>query len=109
VRLEQDEAVWSLILFDLPVQTKPQRTAATQFRNLLLDLAYTRVQLSVYARFSPSGHSLIPAVRKIKANLPEGGDVQILSVTDHQWATAYRFSSQPADPPLHQPTPLTIF
>jgi CRISPR-associated protein Cas2 len=109
VRLDKDDAVWSLVLFDLPVLTKPQRTAATQFRNLLLDLAYMRVQLSVYVRFSPSAASLIPTIRRIKSGLPEGGDVQILAVTDNQWASAFRFSSRTPDPTARPPAQLTIF
>jgi CRISPR-associated protein Cas2 len=98
-----------LVLFDLPVLTKLQRKEANRFRNLLLDLAYQRVQLSVYTRFSPSAHSLIPAIKKIKRNLPDGGEVRILTITDHQWATGLRFSAVPLQGTMAQPTQLTIF
>jgi CRISPR-associated protein Cas2 len=104
-----DDAMWSLVLFDLPVLTKPQRRAATQFRNLLLDLAYQRVQLSVYARFSPTAHSLIATIKKIKRNVPDGGEVRILAVTDHQWASAHRFSAEPTPAALDPPSQLSIF
>ena len=85
--------MWSLVMFDLPVQTKAERRHATQFRELLLDLGYQRTQLSVYARFSPSVSSVIPAIGTIKSNLPDGGEVRILSITDHQWAATLRFSN----------------
>ena len=39
-----------MVFFDLPVQTKAQRRAATQFRNFLLKDGYHMVQYSVYAR-----------------------------------------------------------
>ena len=29
--------MWILVMFDLPTDTKPQRKAATDFRNFLLD------------------------------------------------------------------------
>jgi CRISPR-associated protein Cas2 len=90
---QPDDPMWSLVLFDLPVLTRPQRTEATRFRNLLLDLAYQRVQLSVYARFSPTAHSLAVAIKTIKRNVPLGGELWILALTDHQWSSAIRIST----------------
>jgi len=101
--------VWSLVMFDLPVQTKAQRRHATKFRRLLLDLGYQRAQLSVYARFSPSVSSVIPAISSIKGDLPEGGEVRILSITDHQWATALRFSNAQGVEAAETPSQLAIF
>ena len=43
--------MWILVMFDLPTDTKPQRKAATAFRNFLLDEGFERSQFSVYARF----------------------------------------------------------
>lgn len=43
--------MWMLVMFDLPTDTKPQRKAATAFRNFLLDEGFERSQFSVYARF----------------------------------------------------------
>jgi CRISPR-associated protein Cas2 len=80
-----------MVMFDLPVQTKAERRNATAFRLHLLDLGYQRTQLSVYSRFSPSVSSVLPAINSIKRHLPDGGEVRILSLTDHQWATALRF------------------
>lgn len=101
--------MWSLVMFDLPVQTKAERRHATEFRELLLDLGYQRTQLSVYTRFSPSVHSVIPAINTIKGNLPEGGEVRIVSITDHQWATALRFSNAKGMKAESAPSQLAIF
>ncbi len=106
---ESDEPVWSLVMFDLPVKTKPQRRAATDFRNLLLDQGYQMAQFSVYVRFSPSVHSILPCIRTIKRNLPEGGEVRILTVTDRQWATAIRYSNGYEQTQEAEPLQLTIF
>jgi CRISPR-associated protein Cas2 len=37
--------MWILVMFDLPVGTKPERRAATRFRNYLLDEGYEMSQL----------------------------------------------------------------
>ncbi|MDR0505190.1 MAG: CRISPR-associated endonuclease Cas2 [Bifidobacteriaceae bacterium] len=96
-------------MFDLPVLTKQQRRDATRFRLLLLDCGYIRVQLSVYAKFSPTASSIIPSIRKVKMGLPPGGEVRILAVTDHQWASADRFSNDTTAKPEPTPELLTIF
>ena len=101
--------MWSLVMFDLPVQTKAERRRATKFRELLLDLGYQRMQFSVYARFSPSVSSVLPAIGTITVNLPGGGEVRILSITDHQWATALRFSSAKDVEAEKAPSQLAIF
>lgn len=100
--------MWSLVMFDLPVQTKVQRRRATAFRELLLDLGYQRTQFSVYTRFSPTVASVLPAIRRIKAGLPDGGEVRILSITDHEWATALRFSNAKSIDTEAAPAQLTI-
>ena len=103
------EAVWSLVMFDLPVKTKPERRAATDFRHLLLDEGYQMAQLSVYMRFSPTVHSILPCIRRIKNNLPAGGEVRIITITDRQWATAIRYSNGFTDAKEKEPLQLTIF
>jgi len=106
---ESDEPVWSLVMFDLPVKTKMQRKAATDFRNLLLDEGYQMAQFSVYARFSPSVHSILPTIGTIKRNVPTGGEVRILTVTDHQWSRTLRYTNACEDPVDSAPLQLTIF
>jgi CRISPR-associated protein Cas2 len=101
--------VWSMVMFDLPVKTKIQRSCATRFRELLLDLGYQRAQFSVYVRFSPSVSSIIPTVGRIKKNLPAGGEVRIVNISDRQWATALRFSSAERAKPEAAPSQLAIF
>ena len=40
-----------MVLFDLPVMTKKERKAATDFRKFLLDQGFEMAQYSVYMRF----------------------------------------------------------
>jgi CRISPR-associated protein Cas2 len=96
-------------MFDLPVKTKAERSRAARFREFLLDMGYQRAQFSVYVRFSPSVNSIIPTVGKIKKNVPDGGEVRIVTITDHQWATALRFSNARQLKPEEAPSQLAIF
>ncbi|WIY81811.1 CRISPR-associated endonuclease Cas2 [Propionimicrobium sp. PCR01-08-3] len=98
-----------MVMFDLPVETKSQRREATAFRNLLLDNGYQRAQYSVYVRFSPSIHSILPTIGVIKNDLPSGGEVRIVFVTDHQWAKALRFCDEVPRSQERSPDQLTIF
>ncbi len=91
------------------MKTIEQRREATQFRNMLLDMGFCQVQLSVYARYAPRAGGNRLAVMTIKGNLPAGGVVRILHITDHQWAIAERFSHAKALPDPETPEQLTIF
>ncbi|WP_245958471.1 CRISPR-associated endonuclease Cas2 [Pelagibacterium sediminicola] len=86
--------MWMLVTFDLPVETKKQRAAATRFRNDLLDLGFEMSQLSNYLRFCKGREQFDAYVRKIERKLPELGDVFIFQFTDRQYENIVRFSSQ---------------
>lgn len=93
-----EDAMWCLVMFDLPVQSARQRKEATKFRKLLVDAGYVMVQFSVYGKYSPTVHSNMTIERFLRDNLPSDGEVRIIHLTDHQWATATRFiSRKPSD------------
>lgn len=46
-----DDPMWCLVMFDLPVLTKRQRSEATRFRHFLLDEGFWMAQYSVYVRY----------------------------------------------------------
>lgn len=75
-----------MAMFDLPVDTKANRRAYTQFRNVLLKCGFVKLQFSVYARFLPSEESARVYRRVIRLALPPGGEVRLMSVTDHQYS-----------------------
>jgi hypothetical protein len=96
-------------MFDLPVGSNKERKEATRFRNQLLDLGFGRAQFSVYVQYLPLAARLTPLVKTIKTELPEGGDIRILCVTDHQWAKTIRFSNAAESKPEEEPPQLVIF
>lgn len=101
--------VWCVVMFDLPVGTKSQRREATRFRNQLLDLGFARAQFSVYVQYLPLATRVSNIAKTIKSDLPQGGDVRILSVTDTQWAKTIRFSNAVEENTEEKPGQLTIF
>ena len=86
-----ERGMWSLVMFDLPVQTKLQRSDATAFRNLLIDLGWQMAQYSVYVRYVPTGMSISPEIQQMMRYVPPQGRVEIVAITDRQWAKAIRF------------------
>ena len=109
VPTKDSEPMWCVVMFDLPVKTKKQTREANRFRNHLLDLGFCRSQLSVYVQYFPLASRIAKTVKEIKTNLPDGGEVRIVSVTDNQWAKAIRFSKHQEDTVEEKPTQLLIF
>ncbi|AHI23434.1 CRISPR-associated endonuclease Cas2 [Corynebacterium vitaeruminis] len=103
------EPVWCVVMFDLPVKTKAERKAATHFRNSLLDIGFCMAQYSVYVQFLPLASRIHALVKSIKQDLPPGGDIRILSVTDNQWSKTIRFSNAKPEQPEDAPSQLMIF
>lgn len=104
-----ENGMWNIVLFDLPVLTKTQRREATKFRKLLIDLGWVMEQYSVYVRYVPTGMSVVPEIQVMKKNLPGKGRVEIVSVTDRQWSKAIRFLNEKPENPPEPPAQLTIF
>lgn len=107
--MKENEGMWCVVMFDLPVKTKTQQRAANAFRNLLLDLGYWRAQFSIYVSYSPSATGSITAIKTIKQNLPVNGEVRIVHVTDNQWSKGLRFSNRDEENPEEPTGQLTIF
>lgn len=101
--------MWILVIFDLPTDSKPQRKAATDFRNFLLDEGFERSQFSVYARFVNGKEAFATRVNRIERNLPEAGDVQILNFTDRQYRDIVHFSDQGRRKSRKNPEQLVMF
>ncbi len=101
--------MWGLVMFDLPVTTKAQRHAATQFRKFLVDHGFSMEQFSVYVKYWPTGGIDYTLIRMIKQNLPPSGAVRIIPITDRQWAKAFWFEQRVQKPVEPAPEQLTIF
>lgn len=77
--------MWVITMFDLPVDTKEARKSYTDFRKALLSNGFVMLQFSVYARHCPSEENAVVHERRVKAFLPEDGEVRLLKITDKQF------------------------
>lgn len=85
--------MWMMVLFDLPVVESDERKAATDFRNFLLDNGFAMVQYSIYIKLFSGKDACEKYYKLIKNNLPSRGKVDILTITDKQYANIISYSS----------------
>lgn len=78
--------MWLIVFFDLPVKTKPQKSAAAKFRHFLLNDGYIMIQWSVYSRTCRAQDAVDKHVRRVQGELPAEGSVRALQVTDKQYS-----------------------
>ena len=76
-----------LVFFDLPNITPQDKRAYRLFRKTLIKSGFIMLQESVYCRMliTPSAESVV--IAQIKANKPPAGIVQVLTVTEKQFAS----------------------
>ena len=75
-----------IVFFDLPTATAEDRRRYRLFRKGLIEHGFMMMQESVYCRMVPNAgvqQSVVATVRRIK---PPAGIVQILTVTEKQFA-----------------------
>ena len=75
-----------LVFFDLPVLTVENRRAYSRFRKHLLKSGFMMLQESVYCKLALNGSAANAIVENIHKNKPEEGLVQLLMVTEKQYA-----------------------
>ncbi len=75
-----------LVFFDLPVMTGEQRNAYVTFRKFLLKSGFMMLQESVYCKLALNGTAVRSIVDNVHKNSPKEGLVQLLTVTEKQYA-----------------------
>ena len=90
--------MWMIVMFDLPVSTKADRKEYARFRNYLLDCGFSMSQFSVYFRLVSSKDRVERFERRIAKSLPRHGKVQIITITDKQYANIKAYHGQTACP-----------
>lgn len=78
-----------IVLFDLPTSTKEERSAATHFRNFLLDDGFDMLQYSVYSRLCSNRDIADKHIRRAKRNAPNKGSVRVMNLTEKQFTTMH--------------------
>lgn len=75
-----------MVLFDLPVLTEKQRRDYREFRKYLLKAGFFMMQESVYCKLVQNAGVAEVVQESIRKNKPGEGLVQILRVTEKQFA-----------------------
>lgn len=75
-----------IILFDLPMETTIQRREYSRFRKYLLKSGFIMVQKSVYSKLVLNTTVADAVVAGVSRNKPPEGLVQLLRITEKQYA-----------------------
>ncbi len=75
-----------IVFFDLPTETSADRREYRKFRTMLIKNGFLMMQESVYCRMVLNGTALKAVTETIRKNKPSGGIVQLLPVTEKQFA-----------------------
>lgn len=75
-----------LVMFDLPTITAAERREYTLFRKYLIKSGFMMMQESIYCKLSPNSTLADATIENVRKNKPSKGLVQILRVTEKQFA-----------------------
>ncbi len=102
-------SLWTIVLFDLPVETKTDRYWYARFRNKLLSDGFVMLQYSVYSRHCASDENAEVHCKRVKKALPPKGEVRILKVTEKQFERMQVYHGAKRTPTEQAPQQLSIF
>lgn len=108
-RLNAYRVMWTLVMYDLPTETKKDRKLAAKFRKELLRDGFSMFQFSMYVRHSASAENAEVHKKRVKKILPEHGKVGILQITDKQFGQMEIFFGQKAQELPDVPQQLELF
>lgn len=75
-----------IVMFDLPVVTASERKEYTRFRKYLIKSGYMMLQESIYCKLAQNTTSAESMIQNIRKNKPKEGLVQVLKITEKQYA-----------------------
>jgi CRISPR-associated protein Cas2 len=101
--------MWLFVLFDLPVGTKRERKAATDFRHALLDLGFEMSQFSVYIKYSAGKEQVDSLARQIEGAIPTSGKVHMVQITDKQYENVRTYRGKKREPSRKNPAQFNLF
>lgn len=85
MRLNEYRILRVLVFFDLPTETKKERSVAAKFRKEIMRDGFAMFQFSIYLRHCSSRENADVHIKRVKNLLPEKGHIGIMTVTDKQF------------------------
>lgn len=108
-RFNEYRTLWTLVLFDLPVETKKDRKNYTKFRKALLKDGFRLFQFSIYMRHSFSRENAEVHKKRVRRNLPPKGRIGVLTITDKQFGMMEVYEGDSLAEPEKPPQQLEMF
>ncbi len=93
-RFSEYRIMWVLVFFDLPTETKRDRKTASEFRKNIMHDGFTMFKFSIYVRHCASKENAEVHEHRIKSFLPKYGKVEIITITDKQFAAIQLYYGQ---------------
>lgn len=75
-----------IVMFDLPTDTSMARRHYRWFRKFLINEGFAMMQEYIYTKICLNMHSVAKAETNIRKNRPPNGLIQVISVTERQFA-----------------------
>ncbi len=97
-----------IVMFDLPVTTSSGRSEYTKFRKVLIKAGFMMLQESIYCKLAQNTTAAESVVENIRRNKPSVGLIQILTITEKQFAKMEYISGQSNSNVLDTDERLTI-
>ena len=101
--------MWTLVMYDLPTETKNDRKVAAKFRKDLLKDGFSMFQFSMYVRHSASSENAEVHKKRVKKSLPALGKIGILQITDKQFGQMEIYYGQKPQELPNVPQQLELF
>ena len=76
-----------VVMFDLPTDTSIDRRHYRWFRKFLIKEGFVMAQESIYTKICINNHAVKQATDNIRKNRPPKGLIQVLAVTERQYAS----------------------
>lgn len=109
MRLNEYRILWVLVFFDLPTETKKERSVASRFRKEIMRDGFAMFQFSIYLRHCSSRENADVHIKRVKNLLPEKGHIGIMTVTDKQFGMMELFYGKKETPLPDTPQQLELF
>lgn len=101
--------MWVMVFFDLPTDTKKQRSIASNFRKNLKKDGFSMFQFSIYTRFCPSRENAEVHCKRVRGLVPKEGKVGVMQITDKQFGMIEIFVGQQKTDNKKPPQQLELF
>lgn len=75
-----------IVMFDLPSESAEEKRNYRKFRKALITNGFYMMQESVYTRMLITPSAQLSALEAVRRNKPQGGVVQVMTVTEKQFS-----------------------